>query len=782
MAQPWLMVHGVESKNMEALMAVIVLALIALPLVLSIVALVMASNAKGAAKRLERELQALKQRAPWPQPEFPISTPTPGPKPPELPPQPPEARPATAPMPKAAIKKIAAAKPENKPGAGNLEVALGGKVAAFIGIAVLVLGVVFFVGYAISHGWIGPGMRIVLGLLAGGVLIALGHVSEIKGKNLHVFARVLTGGGAALLFFSVFAAHGIYDLIPSIAALAGLLITVLAVMGLSVVYNSQIVALLGVSGAFITPLAIGGNFAQGIFPLGYFAAINATVMFLGVKRNWQSLYNVAFVFTVLFTGIWLTQEILEGDASEWLLGLVFSLVYFVEYTVLGLVKLKGERGNVGQVVDMVRMLLSSLLLLGAMYWILDAAKLNAWIGMAFLVTAAAHVVVVKLAWKWLPRFHNEVLVLLAGALTFATLALPAQLDGIWVSLGWSIEALVLAVFALRFGLGAFRGAGIFLGLLGLGKALLFDLGALNAGELTLFLNSRFAVSLIATILLGVQAHLYGKMADRADGGSRFFENAVLILACVGFVFAVAIDGLFILGENAPWAWMPAVIALLMAAGFALAVNGQRESGPLQVFAFVLLCLVPMMLLLFVFGMGWNRYDQHFSQFINELFIVGLILLAAVGGLAGRFTEGPGRGSMQVATLKILSLVAGILLVSLEINRAETDWKDTAITLWWAGCALVLIFLGLRKRIRYLRYTALALFGCTIAKVFLFDLAELNGLVRVAAFMGVGLILLVLSFTYQRLAPRLAPPPEPEPPEPEEQPKDSPASENAGAFR
>ena len=38
--------------------------------------------------------------------------------------------------------------------------------------------------------------------------------------------------------------------------------------------------------------------------------------------------------------------------------------------------------------------------------------------------------------------------------------------------------------------------------------------------------------------------------------------------------------------------------------------------------------------------------------------------------------------------------------------------------------------------------------------------ELDDLVRVAAFMGVGIILLVLSFTYQRIAPSLAAPPPP----------------------
>lgn len=40
----------------------------------------------------------------------------------------------------------------------------------------------------------------------------------------------------------------------------------------------------------------------------------------------------------------------------------------------------------------------------------------------------------------------------------------------------------------------------------------------------------------------------------------------------------------------------------------------------------------------------------------------------------------------------------------------------------------------------------------MAKVFLVDLAELEGLPRIAAFLGVGVLLLVRSAAYQKIAP------------------------------
>ena len=44
---------------------------------------------------------------------------------------------------------------------------------------------------------------------------------------------------------------------------------------------------------------------------------------------------------------------------------------------------------------------------------------------------------------------------------------------------------------------------------------------------------------------------------------------------------------------------------------------------------------------------------------------------------------------------------------------------------------------------------MALFGLTVLKVFLVDLSSLGGIYRILGFIGVGLVLLAVSFLYQR---------------------------------
>jgi uncharacterized membrane protein len=68
---------------------------------------------------------------------------------------------------------------------------------------------------------------------------------------------------------------------------------------------------------------------------------------------------------------------------------------------------------------------------------------------------------------------------------------------------------------------------------------------------------------------------------------------------------------------------------------------------------------------------------------------------------------------------------------------------------WMIYGAVLMFLGFRRRSAFLRWQAIALLGVTIIKVFLFDTSMLDLGYRILSFIGLGVILLAISFLYQR---------------------------------
>ena len=85
------------------------------------------------------------------------------------------------------------------------------------------------------------------------------------------------------------------------------------------------------------------------------------------------------------------------------------------------------------------------------------------------------------------------------------------------------------------------------------------------------------------------------------------------------------------------------------------------------------------------------------------------------------------------------------------HRADDlrNLRQLALSVVWLLYAILLMGLGIWRRIRWLRFGAIALFGFIILKVFAYDLSFLQGPYRSASFAGLGLILLGVSFLYQR---------------------------------
>jgi len=633
-----------------------------------------------------------------------------------------------------------------KPAPG-LEFLMGGKVAAFAGIAILVTGIALLVGYAIQHSWIGAGTRVILGLLAGGMLVGFGHFVERKNEKLRLFARVLTGGGSALFYFTVFAAYGMYHLIGAFTAGAGLFASALAVFGLAMVYQSQSVGVLGVLGAFVTPFLIGGEMDAGIFPLVYVALINVPVILLGVRRKWQVLYNLAFMCTVIHYSVWLDWV----GCKEWWVGLTFAVLFFAEYAALGLLKLRSEQKVTGRTADIIRLLFASLLLLCAIYWLLSDADMKEWVGFSFLLLALIHVALAWFAFKVLSRFNGEILAFLSGGLIFATLALPAQLDGEWVSIGWAIEGVVLAWFATRVRSRVLQSAAFLLGLIGIMKALLFDVSLYDCTP-ALFLNARFIVGLLSAALLGIQGKIAGHFPDK--GTSSNWQDVMWwtgVLAAVVIFFA---DTFWTLGLNDAFSWLITSL-ILLAAGAALVLFAPPKSS-VTILGSLLLLLVPAKILLldtcFVLEFRLYRLPSFYNAVIwTQLVIVGIIILLFRAPTFSRKTRLIMPAPMFARILNILSLVAGIGVISIEILQQKRSWADMAVTIFWAVSALALILFGMKQKSSAHRYFGLALFGITTLKVLLVDSSELKGLERIAAFIGTGILLLALSFAYQKVS-------------------------------
>ena len=98
--------------------------------------------------------------------------------------------------------------------------------------------------------------------------------------------------------------------------------------------------------------------------------------------------------------------------------------------------------------------------------------------------------------------------------------------------------------------------------------------------------------------------------------------------------------------------------------------------------------------------------------------------------------------------------------ALTLSFERMPARDVTTSVAWAGYAVVLLVLGIRRDSTALRWLSLGLLVLTILKVFLHDLGQLEDLYRVASLLGLAVSLIAVSLAYQRFVLRRSPPEEP----------------------
>lgn len=266
------------------------------------------------ATRTTAERTPLEQRAAA---ETPPEVPTPKqPEPaPAAPPGPPErepsisGRPAGTQPPRGPFGTTAPAKPRER-----LEEKFFRHWLVIIGALAIALSAVFLVRHAMVVGWLTPAVRCLLGVLLGLSLIGAGETLRRHPiRQAAAFVRpslippALTAAGVSALFVSIYAAYGLYQLLPPILAFAGLGVVWVLAMALSLL-QGPFVAALGILGGFAVPILVqtGHPSAWGLFP--YVLAVNAAALGVLRYKGWGWLAWGTLAGAAGWPMLWLLEQ------------------------------------------------------------------------------------------------------------------------------------------------------------------------------------------------------------------------------------------------------------------------------------------------------------------------------------------------------------------------------------------------------------------------------------------------------------------------------------------
>ena len=196
----------------------------------------------------------------------------------------------------------------------SLESRIGSQWFNRIGILAVLIGVAWFLKLAFDNHWIGPLGRVLIGLLAGAVLI--GWSERFHRRGYAIFSYSLKAIGSGTLYLSLWAAFQLYGLMPAGAAFAAM-IAVTAFNGtMAWIQDSELLALYAIAGALSTPLLVstGGNHEITLFT--YLLILDLAVLVLVALRPWSRLLFVSFMGTVIFIFGWWSSFYSQDQAAR----------------------------------------------------------------------------------------------------------------------------------------------------------------------------------------------------------------------------------------------------------------------------------------------------------------------------------------------------------------------------------------------------------------------------------------------------------------------------------
>ena len=761
-------------------------------------------------KQLENELAELKRQSNFSSVSATNTVKTPVEKSTERPVEKPIERPTEAPAEKTTETPVITApstpKPQfslptiNRPKQpSDLEKIIGESWINKIGILIVIIGVAIGAKYSIENELISPLTRIILGYLVGVGLLGFGIKLKPKFEG---YSAVLVSGSISIFYFITYFAYSFYNLIPQILAFAMMLIFTVFTVFAAIKYNRVVIAHIGLIGAYAVPFLLSSGSGRVDILFSYMLIINLGILFISIKRDWKTLHYSAFFFTWMIYGSWFANKSFYSSLQGYeALGIGFATAFFLIFYGVSLFNNIISKEKLDKI-NIILILLNSFIYFGFGYGIFNSnTKLDTYLGLFTLFNAVIHFVVLffikskKLADSTL--FYST----LGMVFTFITIAIPIQLDGSWVTLLWIAQGTIL------FWIGKTKNIPIYekisLPILGLSFLSLLEDWSFyryaNNGDIQAFWNINFLTGILAILGYGFVVYLSRKHAETEENQKfspfnaikSFYLPALLLLTAyltfrneIAYYFNYWLENSSLKGKeiseiddyslynydiNVFKNIYLLAYSLVFFGGLALLNFHKFKNKVLGISAIVIGLLT--LLSAQTFGLeelGELRYayinggsNEYFDVNFNYILVRYLLWGSVAFALWAIFKNA--KSIIENAKFHIfLEMVIHISILNFLSNELVT-WMDIAgyqdifklgLSILWSVYSLLLVSLGIYQKKKYLRISALVLFGVTLAKLFLYDISNLSTISKTVVLIVLGLLLLIISFLYNKFKDKI----------------------------
>ena len=662
-------------------------------------------------------------------------------------------------------------KPQKQP--TDLEKFVGENLMSKIGIIILVLGVGFFVKYAIDQEWIGVYGRAAIGLLTGGILISLAHYLR---KSYKTFSSLLTGGGLAVFYLTIAIAYHQYHIFndKSVVFIIMVVITIFSVL-LSLAYDKKELAVFSQIGGYAAPFMVSTGEGNYMVLFSYMLILNAGLLVLAYFKRWHVLNLLAFFFTIVLFSGWLGKTFLRSSANfPYANALIFASAFYIVFFLANILNNIKERKPF-KAVEIMMILSNNLFFFIWGLTILYNYQNGMYKGLFTVLAGLFNFGWVVYLYRQKQVDKNLIYLLVALVMSYISLAIPIQLNGHSITLFWTAELVILLWLSQVSGIKILKtGHLIILGLVII--SLMMDWGKLYTyynKTLPVIFNQAFITGVF--VILGLTVTYFLLRREKEDVFinkiiSRGTYQTILTFALFSATFIIPFLELNyqvkIFYPNSSFQIVIACI-YIYAYLFVLIIITRNWSKAFKGIFILAWAVLIMYLLIFHTNVLSLRDNYIYGKDISTgNFLFHTLAIPFVAGiifflykkheqvLTNKFLINCFTWFISFLVIFIASTELDNILVLLSDSKSYSTILQTshkvAYPILWGVCAFILILIGIKMKAKIIRIQALCLFALIILKLFIFDFWSMSEGGRVAAIIFLGVVLLAVSFLYQKL--------------------------------
>ncbi len=655
----------------------------------------------------------------------------------------------------------------------DLEKFIGENLINKIGIAILVLGIAFFVKYAIDKEWINEVGRVCIGMGCGAILVGLAHFMR---NTYRSFSSVLAGGGIAVFYFTIAFAFHQYHLMPQAVAFVIMVVITAFAIALSVLYDKLELAVIATVGGFLAPFMVSTGEGNYIVLFTYLIILDLGILSLAYFKRWPAINIIALCFTEIIFGGWLST-VLNNPAKHYSfpVALLFATAFYFIFLGMNMINQMKNRDHFKPFDFMILLFISSTYY-GAGMLLLHYWNAGMYQGVFTLCMGLVNLALTYYVYKNGKADRNLLFLLIGITLTFITLTIPIQLHGHAITMFWSAEFVLLYWLSEYSGIRLFKYSSSLLCVLTV-ISLFMDwdkAGNNNGPGLHLIFNSMQGI-VTNLVAAGAFTGLYFLLRKDREGEIAGVSNILLgrlsLTAAIIILYLTCIFGVNFYFHQLISYTIPNVYHRMVTEVFALIfmILIQRWKGSVSPWLSQVALAICFVFLVASSGYvlelrnsvlaGSTTWAHFYMHWLDSL-LMGLMIWLAIQSV--RSEQDALRDSLKA--ISILMTILVICFFSMEFvhiyvmagyhkdNTAllESQYGKAGLTVIWALSSFALMWLGMQHGQKTLRIISLALFSIVLLKLFVFDISGISEGGKILAFILLGVLLLTVSFMYQKL--------------------------------